>query len=146
MQIKKIELGILLIISVVVIADGISLVNLDRMRAGESGTYVILLGILLLILAGLYMLKDIPSEWEKQPGGRQVAEAICLLAGYAFVMPYLGYLISTFLVTIAYMVHMSGYRWVPSLAFAIVFSVSTAWFWAWLVVLVPQGFFPWPEV
>ena len=60
MQIKKIELGILLIISVVVIADGISLVYLDRMRAGESGTYVIFLGILLLILAGLYMLKDIP--------------------------------------------------------------------------------------
>ena len=53
MQIKKIELGILLIISVVVIADGISLVKLDRMRAGESGTYVILLGILLLILAAV---------------------------------------------------------------------------------------------
>ena len=146
MQIKKIEVGILSIISVAIIADGISLVTLDRMRAAESGTYVILLGVLLAILAGLYMLKDIPSEWGKQPGGRQVAEAICLLASYAFVMPYLGYLVSTFLVTISYMVYMSGYRWVPSLAFAIIFSVGTAWFWAWLVVLVPQGFFPWPEV
>ena len=37
-RIKQIEVGILFAMSVVVIGDGIVLTNLDRMRAGESGS------------------------------------------------------------------------------------------------------------
>jgi hypothetical protein len=145
-RIKQIEVGILFAISVVVIGDGIVLTNLDRMRAGESGGYEILIGVILAGLTALYMLRDIAAGWTGGPGGRHVVAAFGILAAYAFVMPHLGYLLSTLVATVAFMRGLSGYRWLPSLAFAIVFAVGTAWFWAWLVVIVPQGILPWPEL
>ena len=146
MRVKHIEVGILFTISAVVVADGIVLTNLDRMRAGESGGYEILIGVILASLTALYWFRDIVTEWTGGPGGRHVAAAIGILAAYAFVMPHLGYLLSTLLVTVAYMRGLSGYRWLLTMAFAIVFAVGTAWFWAWLVVVVPQGILPWPEL
>ena len=146
MHIKRIEVGILFAISAVVVVDGIVLTNLDRMRAGESGGYEILIGVILAGLTALYYFGDIAGEWTGGPGGRRVAAAFGILAAYAFMIPHLGYLLSTLVVTVAYMRGLSGYRWLPSLAFAIVFAIGTAWFWAWLVVIVPQGILPWPEV
>ena len=146
MRVKTIEVGILLTISLVVVVDGIVLTNLDRMRAGESGGYEILIGVILAGLTALYWSRDIAAGWSGGPGGRNVVAAFGILAGYAFVMPHLGYLLSTLIVTVVYMRGLSGYRWLPSLAFAIVFAVGTAWFWAWLVVVVPQGILPWPEL
>ncbi len=145
-RVKTLEVGILSAISLVVVVDGIVLTNLDRMRAGESGGYEILIGVILAGLTALYWFSDIAAGWTGGPGGRNVVAAFGILAGYAFVMPHLGYLLSTLIVTVVYMRGLSGYRWLPSLAFAIVFAVGTAWFWAWLVVVVPQGILPWPEL
>ena len=145
-RVKHFEVGILFVISAVVVADGIVLTNLDRMRAGESGGYEILIGVILASITTLYWFQDIPAEWTAGPGKRYVAVAIGILATYAFAMPHLGYLLSTLLATVAYMRGLSGYRWLPTLAFAIVFAIGSAWFWAWLVVVVPQGILPWPEL
>lgn len=146
MRIKNIEVGILFAISAVVVMDGLVLTNLDRMRAGESGGYEILIGLILATLTALYWFGNVEGEWTGGPGARYVAAAFGILAAYAFMMPHLGYLLSTLVITVAYMRGLSGYRWLPSLVFAVVFAISTAWFWAWLVVVVPQGILPWPEL
>ncbi len=145
-RIKQIEVGILFALSAIVVMDGMVLTNLDRMRAGESGGYEILIGLILASLTVLYWFRGSAGEWTGGPGGRYVAAAFGILAAYAFIMPHLGYLLSTLLVTVAYMRGLSGYRWLPSLAFSVVFAIGTAWFWAWLVVVVPQGILPWPEL
>ncbi|MDP6883215.1 MAG: tripartite tricarboxylate transporter TctB family protein [Rhodospirillales bacterium] len=146
MHIKRIEVGILFALSTIVVIDGLVLTNLDRMRAGESGGYEILIGLILATLTVLYWFRGSAGEWTGGPGGRHVVAAFAILAAYAFIMPHLGYLLSTLLVTVAYMRGISGYRWLPSLAFAVVFAIGTAWFWAWLIVMVPQGILPWPEL
>ena len=57
MHIKRIEVGILSALSAVVVVDGIVLTNLDRMRAGESGGYEILIGVILGPLLETYFLR-----------------------------------------------------------------------------------------
>ncbi len=132
--------------SIVVIVDGIVLAGLDRMRAGEAGAYEILLGTSLAAMTALYWSKDVTSQWPASEGIRYVAIAFGILVFYAFTLPHLGYLLSTLVVTIAYMRRLSGYGWMPTVAFAVAFSVGTAWLWAWLVIIVPQGILPWPQI
>lgn len=144
MRIKTFELIILFAMSAMVIVDGIVLAGLDRMRAGEAGGYEILLGTILAGMTALYWSKDVTSEWPPSEGIRYVAIAFGVLVIYAFALPYLGYMLSTFLVTIAYMRGLSDYRWLPTVGFALAFSVGTTWLWARLVIVVPQGILPWP--
>lgn len=146
MRIKTFELLFLSAMSVLVVIDGIVLAGLDRMRAGEAGGYVIFLGILLAGLTALYWSKDVTSEWPASEGIRYVAIAFGILVLYAIALPYLGYMLSTFLVTIAYMRGLSDYRWLPTVAFALPFAVGTAWLWKSLVIVVPQGLLPWPQL
>ena len=100
----------------------------------------------LACLAALYWTRGRGSVW---PGGRSIRHVLAafgILCLFAFVMPYLGYLLSTFLAGVAYMRGLSGYRWTHSLAFALVFAIGTAWLWAWLVVVLPRGPLPWPAI
>jgi hypothetical protein len=145
-SIKPIELVILYIISVVVIGDGIVLAGSTRMRALESGGYEILLGVTLACLTSFYWIKENRAGWMDAQGGLQVASAFGILFGYAIVMPHLGYLLSSFLAVVAYMRGLGGYRWRMSLIFAVVFAVASAWLWARLIIILPQGPLPWPEI
>jgi len=102
--------------------------------------------VTLACLTGLYWIRETRAGWTDAQGGRNVVTAFGILAGYAIVMPYLGYLLSTLLVTVAYMRGLGGYRWRISLIFAVVFAVGSAWLWARLIIVVPQGPLPWPEI
>ncbi len=146
MRIKSVEAAILLAMSALVTGDGIVVTRLSRMRAGESGGYEILLGLTLACLTAVYWIRSGETAWPGGRGMRDVLAAFGILVGFALAMPYLGYLLSTFVVTLAYLRGLGGYRWMPSLAFALVFSVGTAWLWARLVVVLPQGPLPWPAM
>ena len=148
MRVKTIEQWILFGVGAVVIVDGITLASTwkERMRALESGGYEILLGVLLIGLTALYRLRQPGVEWPGGPGARLVAIGFGILAGYALLMPHLGYMLSTFLVVAAYMRTFGKYRWTTTLAFSAAFAVGTAWIWAKLIIILPNGIVPWPTV
>lgn len=148
MRIKPLEICILLTLAAVVVGDGIVLASTwkERMRALESGGYEILLGVTLAGLTVLYWIREPGIRWVHAHGTGHVAAAFGILCGYVLVMPYLGYLLSTLMAVGAYMWGLGNYRWVSSLAFATAFAVGTAWFWAKLVIVLPQGILPWPAL
>ncbi len=148
MRTKPIEIGVLMTLSVVVIADGIALASTwkERMRALESGGFEILLGVLLAVFTYVYWRREPGEDWDNSHGAIYVAAAFGILCGYVLLMPHLGYLLSTLLAVTAYMRGLANYRWVSSIAFATVFAVGSAWFWAKLIIVLPQGILPWPEL
>ena len=146
MRIKSSEVIILLTLSAVVAWDGIRLArrSAEHLRALEAGGYEILLGVVLAALTVLYWIREPGTVWTGGRGERYVTIAFGILVAYALLMPYLGYLLSSVLVVVVYMRVLGGYRWGFSLIFAVALAVSSAWLWAWLVIILPQGFFPWP--
>lgn len=148
MRIKVFEVWVLFALAVVVIGDGVVLASQwkERMRALESGGFEILVGVGLVCLTALYWFRESQDQWERNEGGHHVAISFGILAGYALLMPHLGYLLATLVAVVAYMRVFGGYRWPVSLGFASVFAVGTAWFWAKLVIILPQGIVPWPQL
>jgi len=145
-RVKSFEVVALLTLAAVVALDGIGLArrSAEHLRALEAGGYEILLGVILAGLTVAYWIRESGTVWISGPGGRYVLIAFGFLAAYALAMPYLGYLLCTVLVVVAYMRFLGGYRWRFSLAFAITFGVGSAWLWAWLIIILPQGIIPWP--
>ena len=146
MRIKPFEVVVLFILSATVAWDGIGLAgrSAEHLRALEAGGYEILLGVILAGLTVVYWIRESGTVWISGPGGRYVIAAFGFLAVYALAMPYLGYLLCTVMVVVAYMRVFGRYRWRFSLAFAIAFGVGSAWLWAWLIIILPQGILPWP--
>lgn len=146
MRLKPVELIVLFAVAATVLWDGVGLASRykEHLRAAEAGGYEILLGALLLALTILYWRREQGTLWVGGRGGRYVAFAFGILIVYTLTMPYLGYLLGTALAVTAYVRILGGYRWVPSLIFACALSISSAWLWAWLAIMLPQGILPWP--
>lgn len=148
MRIKVFEIWVLFGLAALVVGDGLALASTwqERMRALESGGYEMLLGVALAGLTVLYWIREAGVRWDSDHGARHVTSAFAILCGYVVVMPHLGYLLSTLVAVTAFMRGFGRYRWWSTLAFAIVFAVGTAWFWAEVVIVLPHGILPWPAL
>lgn len=146
MRLKTLETLVLGALAALVLWDGVHLASRykEQLRAMEAGGYEILLGLLLAALTALYWFREAGTRWTWGSGGRHVACAFGILAAYILALPPLGYLLSTLLAVVAYLRILGGYRWRSSLLFAGGFAVGTAWLWAWLAIVLPQGILPWP--
>jgi len=145
-RLKAVELIVLFTVAAAVLWDGARLASRykEHLRAAEAGGYEILLGALLSALAILYWRREESTLWVGGRGERHVAFAFGILAVYTLAMPHLGYLLSTGLAVTAYVRILGGYGWAPSLIFACVLSISSAWLWARIAIMLPQGVLPWP--
>jgi len=146
-----VEVGVLLTVATAALWDGGRLILLERRsqpQALEAGGYEILLASLLACLAVLYWRRERlrPGvDWKAEHGLRKVLVGFTTLAGCVAAMPYLGYLLSTAVLFVAYLRMFSSYRWLSILAITVVASVGSAWLWAAVDLLLPQGIFlPWP--
>lgn len=117
-----------------------------RTRGIGDEAFPLLLGFVMVGLGGVLALFPKPQEkpvsW---PRGRQavvMAEGAALLVLYYFVLPYLGFPISTFLASWGLFATIGGFRWYGCLLFsAILTSAFYAMFVFWLQMPFPLGVF-----
>jgi len=147
----SVESVTLLALSAVVLWDSSQIMTqVQSGKAGLAGGYELLLGAVLASLALIYWLRsrrasmDPSIHWRAEQGIRWVIIGAGILIVYIFMMPFLGYMLSTILVFAAYMRVYSPYGWLLTVAASCAVGVSTAWLWSSLAILLPQGFVPWP--
>ncbi|MEJ8548463.1 tripartite tricarboxylate transporter TctB family protein [Brevibacillus borstelensis] len=138
------------------IAIGIA-VSLEacRLQAYSPSTYVgdhtlpAVLGILLIVLgAGLlfHSFRDKKEERKTDAEGgfqrKSVLPCLLVLLGYGLAIDLLGYVLATFLASIALFRIIGSYKWSSSIAMAIVLTGCLyAVFIVWLKIAFPTGFF-----
>lgn len=148
-----IEKGVLFGLSLVAVIDGVRLIFFHSATFGSSqaGGYLILLGLLIGFLSlhawrrgnlGSRATTDAPPESGKRTGS--VILCLLILAGTAFVTPWLGYMLSTVLFFLAYFRILGGYRWVRALMLSAALGVLFAYIFTEAGMMLPQGFIPWP--
>jgi hypothetical protein len=148
---RAVEASVLLTLAAAALWDGGRLVLLERAsqpQALEAGGYEIVLAGLLACLAVLYWKRERlrPGlDWKAEYGRCKVLIGFAILAGCVAAMPYLGYLLSTAVLFVAYLRMFSSYRWLFILAMTVVAAVGSAWLWTAVDLSLPQGIFlPWP--
>lgn len=116
-----------------------------------GGGYIAILGFLLLCLALAYWFREAPREagpgfdWRADREVRGAALALVLLAGYAWLIGSLGYLVSTAIFFILCFRILGSYRWVPILASSLAVALGAAYLWAAIGMPMPRGILlPWP--
>ena len=148
---RAVEASVLLTVAAAALWDGARLILLERRsqpQALEAGGYEILVAGLLACLTVLYWRRERlrPGlDWKAEYGLRKVLLGFAILAGCVAAMPYLGYLLSTAMLFVAYLRMFSSYRWLSILAMTVVAAVGSAWLWTVVDLMLPQGIFlPWP--
>src|SRR4030042_2947367 len=105
-------------------------------------------GIALCLLALFRIVKNPPRRGEesgrREPFGwgvLKVAVLVIALMGYSFVLPHIGYLLSTFILLV-FLFKIGGFRkWIVALGSAFVAtSISYIMFSSWLNIRFPKGF------
>lgn len=141
--------------ALVSIAVGI-VVSLEayRLQAYSSSLYVgdhtlpAILGLLLLVLGGSLLLQSYrPGNREEAgekppPYGKNVACCLLVLFIYGLVIDILGYVLSTWLVSLILFRVIGAYRWRTALFQAVILTGSLyVVFVLWLQIMFPTGFF-----
>ncbi len=147
---RVIESGVLLILAVVALGDGVSVLFAETatpINSVQAGGYEILLGGILAILAIAYLLRwgrQPGLDWRAEIGLKRVATVFVLLSAYAAAMPSLGYMLSTALFLFALLRFLGTFRPILSLVLSCLVAISSAWLCAELAIFLPTGFIPWP--
>jgi hypothetical protein len=161
---RSLELLVLFLLAGVTIYDGVRIVIRGRalsaagglssymaLGAGQAGVYLAFLGGLLACLSIIYFWIGIRTDGRKSSFERRAEEGIqwvliafAILAAYVLIMGSLGYMLSTALFLVVFFKVFGSYRWLPSLLGALAIAVGSAYFWATLGMMLPQGIIPWP--
>jgi hypothetical protein len=147
---RVIESGVLLVLAVVTLGDGVRVLSLEtatQIKSVQAGGYEMLLGGILAILAIAYLLRwgrQPGLDWRAEVGLNRVFIAFVILSAYAIAMPFLGYMLSTAIFLFALLRIFSTYRPILSLVVSCLVAVSSAWLCAELAIFLPTGFIPWP--
>jgi len=147
---KAVEAVTLLALAAVALWDGLRLriqVGGSQTGAVEAGNYELLLGLLLATLVLLYWVREgggATVDWGAEKGVGRVALGFGLVLVGVAAMPYLGYLLCTAFMFMAFLHCFSRYRWFTSLAVSTVAAAGSAWVWASVGLVLPQGIVPWP--
>ena len=123
---------------------------LGTFRMAGTGLFPLCLGILLMLLSGLYLLRMVPQAW-KSMGTKGTAEGsgssrqlvlflgIMILATLLFNL--LGYLLISFFLMSALLRSLGVKRWVPNILISGVTAVASYFlFVQWLQIPLPRGF------
>lgn len=147
---KAVEAVTLLALAAVALWDGLRLriqVGESQTGAIEAGDYELLLALLLAGLVLLYWMRaggGTAVDWKAEKGVGRVATGFGFVLVGVAAMPYLGYLLCTALMFMAFLHCFSRYRWFTSLAVSVVVAAGSAWLWASVGLVLPQGIVPWP--
>ncbi|SEN50968.1 tripartite tricarboxylate transporter TctB family protein [Lihuaxuella thermophila] len=105
-----------------------------------------LLGVILVVLGALLLFtkrngpEDVP--FPAKPRLSVILGSIALMFAYRYLIPLLGYALSTLLVSFGLFKQIGPYRWHVSLVFAIVLTASIYLIFAvWLKIPFPVGLF-----
>ncbi len=85
------------------------------------------------------------DRWQSNAAVTASLFALALLAMYALLLDYLGYLLSTALFLFLYLRIFGSYRWAPILIGSIVAAVASAYLWTNVGLMLPGGISPWPS-
>jgi putative tricarboxylic transport membrane protein len=124
--------------------------GLGSVSEPESGFMPFVLGLGIIALSTILWvesflsLKQMPrqktSAWA-EADWRRILWVSLLLLGYALLLPKLGYLLATFLLTVFLLKSGEPMKWPASLLIGLLTSGLTYWiFGVWLSVPFPRGF------
>jgi putative tricarboxylic transport membrane protein len=133
------------------IGDGLRIIVTKRNTIGAlpAGGWIAALGALLIAGSCLYIARAIMHPSEPAVRGAAVlwkppVLAFTLLALYVALIEPLGYMFSTALFMVIYLRVFGRYRTLAVAAIALPFAIGSAWLWAVMNMMLPQGPIPWP--
>jgi hypothetical protein len=150
MRESRIVIPVLLLLSSAAVWDGLRIIlrYWKKPASREAGAYLVLLSVLLGSLTLAYCLRVRKVTPENRPieegNVHRIWIALSMLGGYAVLMDFLGYLLSTALFLVAYLRVFGHYRWMPILTGAAIAAGSSAYTWAKVGLMLPRGILPWP--
>lgn len=152
MRRRWVESAALILVAVLVIWDGGRIVVRHGAKMGgrEAGGYVVLLGLVLAFVSLAYGFLPAPTSggsglgWRREKGLGKLLGALGLFAAYVLLIDVTGYLLATALFLAASFRLFGSYRWLPVLTGAVAIASGSAYLWARLGLMLPQGFLPWP--
>jgi putative tricarboxylic transport membrane protein len=123
--------------------------GLGTVSEPESGFMPFVLGLVIILLAGLLFLESYVA-WKHAPARkgslwaevhwRRILWVSLLLLGYSLLLPKIGYLVATFLLTVFLLRGAEPMKWVTTLVIGFLTSVITYYvFGVWLSVPFPRG-------
>lgn len=141
--------ALLLLAGSAAIADGARIVLTKRETVGgvEAGGWIAATGALLVACTLVQLFGDREPAGEPAIAAKRLASplaALAMLAAYVLLVDILGYLMSTALFLAVYLRVFGRYRWPAVAAISVPFAVGSAWLWAAMNMLLPQGPLPWP--
>lgn len=149
----RIEKGILLALSAIAIIDGLRIIltRSSTFGAAYAGGYLILLGLLIGSLSAYAWLRgklgsprSMAEKPEKNRVPRQVWLCLIVLAGSSFLIPWLGYMLSTMIFFFAFFRLLGGYQWLRAFLLSSCLGVLFAYVFSVAGMMLPQGPIPWP--
>ncbi|BDG59536.1 tripartite tricarboxylate transporter TctB family protein [Caldinitratiruptor microaerophilus] len=153
MRRTKALFALLTVLALVTAGEGWRLISRYGSQLGgrQAGGYLVLLGAALMILT---LLGRHRGEFAGDPGpatgggpaggARRVTVCLVILAGYVFLTPRLGYLVSTVLFFLTYLRVLGNYRWAAAIALSALFGVGSAVVFAQAGMVLPRGMIAWP--
>lgn len=159
MKNKSIQIGLLLLISVCSVVEGIRIVVVDKQVYGSApaGWYLVLLGALLAALtalsfAGETMRSDKSKEQddavqspevpEKSDEKKMVLSLMSVLVGYALLTHITGYFVSTIVFFAAYFRFFGKFPWKSVAWMAVVFGCAMGFMFMEAGMTLPHGIIP----
>ena len=139
--------AVFVLLGILVLAEGWRLFPMRTRGIAGDEAFPLLLGVVMVVLGALlaFVLKPRPrssASWPKGRQARSMLESAGVLVVYWFVLPYLGFAITTFMATAGLFSTIGNYRWYKCLLFsAILTSAFYAMFIAWLTMPFPVGVF-----
>ncbi|MDI7261041.1 MAG: tripartite tricarboxylate transporter TctB family protein [Thermodesulfobacteriota bacterium] len=130
--------------------DGVRIIIKYKNEIGgrEAGGCLVLLGLFMICLTTVYWFQTcknrIGGKGDAEGGNRWIVSTLALLAGYAILINFLGYLLSTAVFLVLYLRIFGAYRWLPIVIGSLIGAVGSAYIWAKVGLMLPGGFLPWP--
>jgi hypothetical protein len=148
-----IEKGSLLALSVIATVDGLRIILRHSSTFGAiyAGSYLILLGLLIGFMTvfawlGGKLEKQLSADEATEKGKipKQVFLCLLILAGSSFLIPWLGYMLSTIIFFFAYLRLLGGYRWLAAFLWSAPLGILFAYIFTSAGMILPHGPIPWP--
>jgi putative tricarboxylic transport membrane protein len=140
--------SLVLVVTAIVVCIGASRIGLGTFRSPGSGLIPFLAGVFLALFALAILIKSSlkeKSETISTPEQRDVRKVIKTITGmfaYVFLLPLLGYSITTFLLMLFFFKGIETLEWKWAIiASGIIWVVSYFVFDVWLQCQLPEGLF-----
>ena len=148
MQHKFFQPGVILLISLLSVIEGIGIVNSSKAGEGQGGWYLIFLGIL---LAGLTIFHFITEMRTEEPASqmnsktvRKIKLFLLIFLGYVILTTVLGYMLSTVLFFLCHLRFLGEYKWKSVSWMSLAFGVSLGLIFMYAGMSLPESIIPWP--